>query len=328
MTNNNSFTISVIDATTNTLTQTITLGSWPYGIAADASGARVYVAMLRLWTVHTIDTATNTVVANIGMRFPVSVAVSPSGNRAYASGNLNAVMPIDTLANAGLDLITVGSNPSGLAVRPDGSRVYVANTDDDTISVIDSASNTVVSTVAVGRDPGGVACHPSGQTVFVANASDDIISVIDADSCSLIASIFAGDGPVDIAVGPNPSSPPSDDGGGGCFIATAAYGSPVAWQVDILRKFRDRILAKSGAGRFLVRLYYSCSPKIAAYLSESDGLRRAARIMLMPVVGASWIMMRPVFWLICMLIFVPLYVAIAISRSRTIKRAQNSRDGA
>ena len=55
---------------------------------------------------------------------------------------------LDTIA-----VIPVGGEPSGVAVHPDGTRVYTPNLEDDTVSVISTISNTVVATVAVGRRP-------------------------------------------------------------------------------------------------------------------------------------------------------------------------------
>lgn len=48
--------------------------------------------------------------------------------------------------------LPVGRRPRGVAVDPSGTRVCVANTDSDDISVIDAETNTVVATVAVGAD--------------------------------------------------------------------------------------------------------------------------------------------------------------------------------
>ena len=78
---------------------------------------------------------------------------------------------------------------------------------------------------------------------------------------------------------------------GGCFIATAAYGSPVDPYVKILRKFRDKHLLTHKIGRKLVRIYYSYSPVIARYISKHDSLKVITRSFLLPVIGLSWVIL-------------------------------------
>jgi len=65
--------------------------------------------------------------------------------------------------------------------------------------------------------------------------------------------------------------------GGGCFIATAAYGTPTAEQIDVLRDFRDIVLLKSAAGSQLVTLYYHLSPPVADFISGNISLRTLIR---------------------------------------------------
>jgi hypothetical protein len=64
---------------------------------------------------------------------------------------------------------------------------------------------------------------------------------------------------------------------GNCFIATAAYGTPVNENLNTLRAFRDTILLTNPPGEFLVEAYYLTSPPVANALSQSDGLRAATR---------------------------------------------------
>jgi hypothetical protein len=73
--------------------------------------------------------------------------------------------------------------------------------------------------------------------------------------------------------------------GGGCFIATAAYGSPTAEQLDVLREFRDALLLENTAGSQLVALYYKLSPPVADFISGNSFLRTLVRELLVdPVV--------------------------------------------
>ena len=76
----------------------------------------------------------------------------------------------------------------------------------------------------------------------------------------------------------------SDGGNGGCFIATAAYGTPLAEEVRILSQFRDAYLLPNYLGRKLVSLYYKLSPPVAGYIKDNTYLKATVRGMLNPVV--------------------------------------------
>jgi hypothetical protein len=63
-----------------------------------------------------------------------------------------------------------------------------------------------------------------------------------------------------------------------CFIATAAYGTDTAKEIDILREFRDTVLLPDSLGAELVSLYYKISPPIANFISQHEVLRTAVRV--------------------------------------------------
>ena len=71
---------------------------------------------------------------------------------------------------------------------------------------------------------------------------------------------------------------PSETTGGDCFIATAAYGTDTATEIDILREFRDEVLLPRSLGASFVSLYYEISPPIANFISQHGVLRTAVRV--------------------------------------------------
>jgi hypothetical protein len=79
------------------------------------------------------------------------------------------------------------------------------------------------------------------------------------------------------------------EGGGFCFVATAAYGSPLHPFVGTLRSFRDEILSKLSAGRWLIAQYYARSPAAAGAIEDSPILKNAARVALLPAVAVAWL---------------------------------------
>jgi hypothetical protein len=65
---------------------------------------------------------------------------------------------------------------------------------------------------------------------------------------------------------------------GGCFIATAAYGTDTAEQLNILREFRDEVLLSNELGAKFVSFYYKTSPPMANFVSQHEVLRTLLRM--------------------------------------------------
>ncbi len=71
----------------------------------------------------------------------------------------------------------------------------------------------------------------------------------------------------------------------GCFVATAAYGSPLAAKVERLRRFRDDALLTNAVGRLATAAYYGLSPSAAAAIAGDRRLRNFVRFALEPLVA-------------------------------------------
>ncbi len=88
----------------------------------------------------------------------------------------------------------------------------------------------------------------------------------------------------------------SSGSSGFCFIATAAYGTPLARQVRILSRFRDVYLLPNALGKKFVELYYRYSPPVAEYIASRPYLKAIVRISLLPLIGFGWLMLAADVW--------------------------------
>jgi len=211
ITNLASNTVSVIATATNTaIGSPIPVGLSPLGVAVTPDRSKGYVTNHGANTVSAIHTATNSVSATIPVgASPFGVAVTPDGTKVYVARSRgrgghfgggrrpDSVSVIETVTNAVIATVPVGFSPFGVAVTPDGSKVYVANSSSNTVSVIDTVTNAVIATVPVGLGAAGVAVTPDGNKVYVANEGSNTVSVIDTATNTVIGSpIPVGDQPV------------------------------------------------------------------------------------------------------------------------------------
>jgi autotransporter-associated beta strand protein/YVTN family beta-propeller protein len=233
--NNNGFvgnTVSVINAATNALVGSITVGTGPIGIALTPDGKFAYVGNNGSDVVSVINTAANTVVSSIAIppvslgstNQPIGVALTPDGRYAYVANNgSNSVSVINTATNKlvlSIPLPTGSTSPAGVAITPNGQYVYVANMNNQngsttgTVSVIQTSTNTVLAPIPVGNSPIGVAITPDGKFVYVANSnlnnggngpSVGVVSVISTTTNTVVASIPVGTNPFSFGlfIGPN-----------------------------------------------------------------------------------------------------------------------------
>ena len=80
-----------------------------------------------------------------------------------------------------------------------------------------------------------------------------------------------------------------DEPASGCFIATAAYGTRMAEEIQILREFRDEYLLTNPLGQAVVDLYYRVSQPMVEFITEHPSLKPIVRAGLLPALAMSTI---------------------------------------
>jgi YVTN family beta-propeller protein len=199
--------------------------SGPGGFALDASGGKAYVALSRNNTVAIVDLASKKVIGQIPVGMvPFTVVVN--GSRAYVSNwGGRAPRPGDTTADSSatpivvgkdtgtastgslsiIDLATakvvkevpLGLHPSAMVLSADKSRLYVANSNSDTVSVIDTKAESVERTISVkpapdlpaGSTPTALALSRDGKRLFVTLAALNAVAVVDPKKATVLGMI-------------------------------------------------------------------------------------------------------------------------------------------
>jgi YVTN family beta-propeller protein len=127
--------VSVIDTATNTITGTIPLSDAPAAMAVSPDGTRLYVASAN--AISVIDTTANVVVGTISGVSPGAMAIAPDGIHLYVvSAGSNSLRVVDTVTRAVGAAVGVGSGPNQIVINRTGTRAYIANMYDNTVSVV------------------------------------------------------------------------------------------------------------------------------------------------------------------------------------------------
>jgi YVTN family beta-propeller protein len=170
-----------------------------------------------------------------GLGWPIGLAVTPDGNTLVVALNQADQVAIVDLRTATSRLAQVGRYPFGVAT--DGSRAYVSNEYDGTVSVVDLASASVTATIGVGGPAGDVNAHPEGllldptaHRLYVAVTNRDLVAVVDTASSTLLHTISVGrsagigTAPVALALAPDRRTLYSADAGEDAVAVIALSG--------------------------------------------------------------------------------------------------------
>ncbi len=175
-----------------------------------------------------------------GVADPVTEAIA-NGTGAAVSENVH-FDPWMTAYNYTLEISSTGGG--SVVIPGEGTFTYEPGTKVDLIAITDTFYNFAQWT---------------GDVDTITDVNSAATNITMNDDYSITA---------DFSFGPFPW----------CFIATAAYGTDTAKEIDILREFRDEVLLPNGLGAEFVSFYYTTSPPIADFISQHEVLRTAVRV--------------------------------------------------
>jgi len=256
--------------------------------------------------------ATPHVVGIVSLMFAANPSLTPTQVLSILQGNARA-FPTGTGSDCTISTCGAGIVNAAAAVAKStivtvsASDAAASETGPDPGTFTVSRSGSTTAPLTVNYTLGGSATNGtdystlSGSVIIGAGLSTASVTVAPIDDSiyegnetvilTLSASANYGIGTpssATVTIADNDPPPPATGGGGGrCFIATAAYGSPMASDVRYLRAFRDQYLLTNTAGQWFVEQYYRYSPALADVLREHDGWRAVVRAGLAPLVKFS-----------------------------------------
>ncbi|MBM4353415.1 MAG: bifunctional YncE family protein/alkaline phosphatase family protein [Deltaproteobacteria bacterium] len=181
-----SFTLEVVDTVAGKVLQSIPDAGGFRGLAVGKDGA-VFTAQATGGTVTRLDPSTDgSLAVTVKVELPgtpTSIALSPSGDSLFVVSSSNSLgweLDSDTFAIVG-GFMTRGVYPYGLAVAPDGDRLLVTHTGDDTVTLIDRESGEVLDELPAGLNPMGIAVDGPHNRCYVVNSDGDSLSVYSLD---------------------------------------------------------------------------------------------------------------------------------------------------
>jgi len=197
--------LSVYDAGTKALQATIDVAPLlrPHGMLCDGDTLFMTAeASLAIGRVR-LDQGKVDMVIGHGQKTGHMIAGRPQAPDLFTANVLsNTITHIRPVQPGGWDVthVAVGKAPEGIDASPDGSQVWVANRQDNTISVVDAAAGKVTATIATSAFIYRLRFTPDGKYVLAMQPETGAVLVYDAATRALVKTLEIGGAPVAAAV--------------------------------------------------------------------------------------------------------------------------------
>jgi len=205
-------TVSVISTASRSVVNTITnIPAEPVGVAV--SGRYVFTVSSLTNQLAVYDTITHTFFTR---GLPSSgIGIVVSGAMVYATSSAaNAVTEMDTATFVVTPhYLATGQGPSGIALRPGGGELYVADAVSNHVSAL-SLPGFTETAVPLSGSPTGVAVNLTGTYAYASQNNASSISAVNTSSKAVTGPVAVGSGPLGLAITP-----------GGKHVYVANYGA-------------------------------------------------------------------------------------------------------
>jgi YVTN family beta-propeller protein len=158
------------------------------GIAVNKSNTLLFTVTKEDNSLYVVDLITNTVKSKVKLDAEAySCVLSPDEKTLYISVWNGGELAMYNTASGRISTIKVGSHPNELLLNKKGTRLYVANANDNSVSIINTATNAVTEVLSTslyptkltGSTTNGLALSADEKTLYIANADNNCLAVFD-----------------------------------------------------------------------------------------------------------------------------------------------------
>ena len=250
----------------NKVVRSVAIGAWPTGLAMNASGEVLYVALGNENALAVVDVKSLEVKRKIPVgKFPIGVALPPDERFVLVTCAYDDSIHLVSTATWESKKATVGDMPYFSILSKDQKTIITSNLSSNNVTVTqlevdkgplkgDSFHLAPFKTIAVGLNPVGLSLSIDGKRLYVANYGAKSVSVVSTDKWVVEKTIEVGSQPYWIAVHPT-------DG----FLLVSNWGSPF---VDVL--YPDGKHTQVQVQNSLTKIYFSRDGK-RAFTSNFTG---------------------------------------------------------
>ncbi len=189
--------VSIVDVKSNTEIDVIPTTGSPFIVRVSPDNSLVVVSTT-VDTLYAFDRTTKAIVARFGMPLvPNGMAFSPANDSLMYATTLSAgtVEEINYKRLTRGRTFTLGGNLQGVAVAPDGSKLYVADESGAALKVVSLVSGTVDTTVSL---PGGgfdLQLSPDGAQIWISLSNSGRVQVLNRSSLAVLRTVQTGGAP-------------------------------------------------------------------------------------------------------------------------------------
>jgi YVTN family beta-propeller protein len=299
--------IEVIDTATNEYVRTINNILSPVHMVIDSETNMMLVLQYHENQISFVDLTNDKVIAEIDTGFaPANIAFDTHHRKAYVTHHASPhIAVIDFDKQTLVKKIKIPSPAHAIGIDDNDEIIYATYMPDspttqmaliNQVAIIDGLSDKLLESIDIESNPYNILIDTENQKGYATIIKSGVVSTVYLESGEFERIEQEARGTTDMDENPSEEtdSMTTQPDGGGCLIATAAYGTELAPQVQFLREIRDNQLMNTESGTAFMssfnQFYYSFSPVIADLERDNPMFQEAVRVFITPMISTLSIM--------------------------------------